>query len=265
MTLILVQNLLAQLRRRSKDNIQENEGLVWISVWPLESTLAEDFQNIVINLLIPRLLRCETVSLLWNVQNTRPGARGGDSRNGYRAHHGGPRALLTRFEDLDAAKASTALERFLNNNQSRPPSRDSHAAMEVFATEIRTYEAIQRYEGRHGTKAEGQDAEIDDWYRNQHLAEIAATPMFLRTTRYRLKPGLVPGTNDTAPRSLAIHECRSTQALLDHAMIHGKIVPESARSDRIFENALSVERQIWEINGKHVPVIGKLGKKFNGL
>nr|POE82362.1 hypothetical protein CFP56_72510 [Quercus suber] len=266
MTLDALQNFLSQLRRRSKDNIHEHEGLVWISVWPLESTLGEDFQSIVTNLLIPKLLRSESVSLVWNVQNTRPGARGGDSRNGYKAYHGGPRALLTRFEDLNAAKSSTALRYFSNNDiQRRPSSRASRAAVEIFATELRTYEAVQRYEGLHGTKTEGQDAEIDDWYRNQHLAEIAATTAFLRTTRYKLKPELVSCANDHAPRFLAIHECRSTQALLEHAMTHGKIVPESPRSDRIFNTAISVERQIWEINGRHIPLDRNLSRKLDGL
>lgn len=145
--------VLKRFRTSKHKHIHAGEGLVWISVWPAENTLAEHFKHILGNLLVPKLLRSDQVSLVWNIQNTRPNARGGNSQNGFRAFNGGPRALLARYENLDAAATSVALSRF--SNEGRPmSSRSGRVINEVFGTEIRTYELVQRYEGRHGTKGE---------------------------------------------------------------------------------------------------------------
>ncbi|KAK3088954.1 hypothetical protein LTR53_019866, partial [Teratosphaeriaceae sp. CCFEE 6253] len=66
----------------------------------------------------------------------------------------------------------------------------------IFGTEVKTYELVQRYEGKRGPKvrgsctvavliepAEGQEADIDAWYRREHLAMVAATPVHIRSTR----------------------------------------------------------------------------------
>jgi len=47
---------------------------------------------------------------------------------------------------------------------------------------------------------------------------------------------------------LALHEYESHQALLDHAIEHGQMVPETAMSKRILGRALKIERAIWVVD-----------------
>ena len=99
--------------------------------------------------------------------------------------------------------------------------------------------------------ADGQEDEIDAWDRKEHLAMIAAAPMVLRTTRYKLRTGILHGADDSAALLLALHECTTAQELLDYAIQHGQIVEETAWAKRILSTAIRVKRTIWDISGKH--------------
>ena len=59
--------------------------------------------------------------------------------------------------------------------------------------------------------------------------------------------GVDEAGEDQAPRFLALHEYESHQALLDHALEHGQLVPETAMAKKILEGARKVERAIWEV------------------
>ena len=143
----------------------------------------------------------------------------------------------------------------------------------IFGTEARTYELVQRFEGRRGARvkgscvvavfidpADGTEDDVDQWYRQEHLALIAASPVHIRTTRYRTRSGLVHGAYDDGPTLLALHECTSAEALLDYAIKHGAIVPETPWGKRVFGGAKSVQRSVWDITGRYLHPDIKLDK-----
>lgn len=244
---------------------QETEGLYWLSIWSSDgSSTSDSLSDIIQRLVVPKLLKDDEVSLVWHIRNTSPIARGGSVQNGFRPEHGGPCALIARVRDLNMLWMSRTLRDLANQ-----PARGTQ--QHVFGTDIQTYELVQRFEGKKSSKekglcvvairiqpGEGQEAEVDAWYRREHLAMITATPVIIRSTRYRLRSGLVHGANDSAPLLLALHECTSAQALLDYAIQHGRIVEETPWSKRVFDAAESVERTIWDITGKYHEVQTKL-------
>ncbi|KAK4541279.1 hypothetical protein LTR36_008195 [Oleoguttula mirabilis] len=241
------------------------EGLYWLAIWPTDGSLTNDsFQDILKRLVIPKILKDEDVSMVWCLQNTSPSARGGTRQNAFRLEHGGPCALVARIQDLDMLWTCRAL-------QDLARTRNQTGQQHVFATEAKTYRLVQRHEGTKGSRAkgtclvavqiqpaDGQEDDVDAWYRQEHLAMIAAAPMVIRSTRYKLRTGIVHGANDSAPLLLAVHECTSAQELLDYAIQHGHIVKETAWSKRIFTTANSVERTVWDITGKHHHAEAKL-------
>ncbi|KAK5112176.1 hypothetical protein LTR85_011609 [Meristemomyces frigidus] len=245
----------------------ETQGLYWLSIWPTDGSLTNDgFQNILTGLVVPKILKDEDAPMVWCLQNTSPSARGGTKYNDFKLEHGGPCALVARIQDLDMLWTSRAL-------QDLARTRHQTGRQHVFATEAKTYQLVQRYEGTKGSKAkgtclvavqiepaDGQEDEIDAWYRKEHLAMIAAAPMVLRSSRYKLRTGIVHGADDSAALMLALHECTSAQELLDYAIQHGQIVEETAWSKRIFATAKRVERTIWDITGKHHHPESKLDK-----
>ncbi|KAK4575401.1 hypothetical protein LTR86_001255 [Recurvomyces mirabilis] len=259
--------LLDSLQRVISNRPEAVEGLYWLAIWSVDGSLEnESFNDVLQRLVVPRILKDEGVSLLWKLRNTSPAARGGNQVNGHTPQHGGPCALAVRLRDVEMTWTSRALQRLALGRRDGDQPR-------VFGTEVRTYELVQRYEGQGGPKARGtcvvavllepapgQESDVDSWYRREHLAKIAATPVHIRTTRYRLRTGLVHGANDGGPTMLALHECVSAQVLLDYAIQHGHIVKETPWSKRVFENALSVERTIWDVTGKYQQCDAKLDK-----
>jgi len=152
--------------------------------------------------------------------------------------------------------------------------RDSIPAAHLGAY-LKAYTLIQTYEApRHPTRpskgtcivavgiepAAGEEQTLDAWYRSEHLDLMAQNLVFIRCTRYRL---MAPDTSrrasagvdydegeaddERAPSFLALHEYVSHQALLDHAIEFGQLVPETEMSRRIFAGARKVERAIWEV------------------
>lgn len=248
------------------DSPKATEGLYWLSIWSADGSFdSEEFHHVLQQLVIPRMLKDEGTALVWKLRNTSPAARGGNTSNNQRPQNGGPCALIARLEDVEMLWTSKALQKLAAGRRDGNQPR-------VFGTEARTYELVQRYEGRRGPKAKGScivavliepapghEAEVEAWYRREHLALMAATPTHVRSTRYKLRMGLVEGSNDDAPSLLTLHECMSTKALLDHAIQYGQIVPETPWSKRIFA-ANSVERTVWDITGKYQQPDVKLDK-----
>ena len=262
-----VQHLSTFFSRVFLSKPETTEGLYWLAIWSADGSLDnEDFRDVLQRLVVPHLLKDEGVSLVWKLRNTSPAARGGSAQNGHRPQHGGPCALLVRMQDIEMLWTSQALQKLAAGRRDGDQIR-------VFGTEAKTYELVQRYEGRRGPKArgncivavlidpaEGQEDDVDAWYRREHLAMIAQTPVHIRSTRYRLRSGLVHGANDTGATLLALHEIIDAQALLNHAIQHGQIVEETAWSKRVFTAAKSVERTIWDVTGRYSQGHAKLDK-----
>jgi hypothetical protein len=102
--------------------------------------------------------------------------------------------------------------------------------------------------------APGGEEALDAWYRSEQLDLMAENPIFVRCTRYRLLGPTAEGTTDgaseedEAPRFLALHEYESHQALLDHAIEFGQMLPETAMARKILRSARRIERAIWEVD-----------------
>jgi hypothetical protein len=139
---------------------------------------------------------------------------------------------------------------------------------------LKGYSLIQTYEApRHPSRpakgtcivsvgispAAGEEKALDHWYRSEHLSLMSENLIFIRCTRYRL---LEPeesrrasagvdyegeAEDEKAPCFLALHEYVSHQALLDHAIEFGQLVPETEMSRRVFAGARKVERTVWEV------------------
>ncbi|KAK3654526.1 hypothetical protein LTR56_003171 [Elasticomyces elasticus] len=254
-----VQHLSAFLSRVfASTTVETTEGLYWLSIWSADGSLDSDsFKDVLQRLVVPHLLKDEGVSLVWKLQNASPAARGGNSQNGQRPEHGGPCALLVRMQDIEMLWTSPALQKLAAGRRDGDQIR-------IFGTQASTFELVQRFEGRRGPRArgscivavllepaDGQERDVDAWYRREHLAMIAASPVHIRSTRYKLRSGLVDGSADGGPSMLALHECTGAKALLDYAIEHGQIVKETPWSKRVFSSAKSVQRQIWEITGRY--------------
>ncbi|TKA76798.1 hypothetical protein B0A55_05851 [Friedmanniomyces simplex] len=262
-----VQHLSAFFSRVFAPTLETTEGLYWLSIWSADGSLDSDsFKDVLQRLVIPHLLKDEGVSLVWKLQNTSPAARGGNTQNGQRPQYGGPCALLVRMQDIEMLWTSQALQKLAVGRRDGDQVR-------IFGTEAKTYELVQRFEGKRGPKARGncivavliepaedQERDVDAWYRREHLAMIAATPVHIRSTRYKLRTGLVHGANDGGSTMLALHECTGAQALLDYAIQHGQIVKETPWSKRVFTTAKSVERTIWDVTGRFIETDVKLDK-----
>ncbi|OQN99438.1 hypothetical protein B0A48_14415 [Cryoendolithus antarcticus] len=95
--------------------------------------------------------------------------------------------------------------------------------------------------------AEGGDDELDHWYRNEHLELLAKVPIYLRTSRYKLlRPSGSLGRH-LPPSHLALHEYTSSKELLNYALQHGPLAPETEQSKRVLGSAKHVERTVWDV------------------
>ncbi|EMC97611.1 hypothetical protein BAUCODRAFT_23873 [Baudoinia panamericana UAMH 10762] len=243
------------------------EGLYWLSIWSADASLGiNEFNGVVQGLLVPRILKDNGVLTALRICNTSPNARGGTASNGYKPQQGGPCVLLVRIQDVEMLWTSPALQKLAIGRRDRDEPR-------VFGTEARTYELIQRFEGKKGAKVkgncivavliepgDGQGEEIEQWYQKENLALLARIPPFIRTTRYRSRSGLVHGANDHGPTLLSLHEYTTHRSLLDHTIQFGPVI-DTPWAKRIFAAAKSVERTIWDVTGKYT----QTGSRLDGL
>ncbi|KAM0709255.1 hypothetical protein Q7P35_003292 [Cladosporium inversicolor] len=252
-------------------NNNETSGLAWIILGAAEHASTTCEINAVINdLLAPALLQSPGITLLWHLHNTNPNARSGTLQTAFTPLNGGCCASQC---------ASTTSTRKKQCKHSELSPRGSIPA-EHFGAHLKGYELIQHFEppklkGRPAKgkcvvavgiePACGDEEALDRWYRSEQLDLMAQNPIFVRCTRYRLlgptkakrtgsetsEDGEMTNASsgeDEAPRFLALHEYESHQALLDHAIEHGQMVPETPMSKRIFDSARKVERAIWEVD-----------------
>lgn len=265
----------------------ETSGLAWIILGAAEHASATCEINAVINdLLAPALLESPGITLLWHLHNTNPNARSGTLQTQFTPLNGGCCALAVRIHNvnsLEAMQAFGTLPVQFEPPQHLAPKRLEHRRgsipAEHFGAHLRGYELIQHFEppklkGRPAKgkcvvavgiePADGDEEALDRWYRSEQLDLVAQNPIFVRCTRYRLLgPTKATRTGsemsiddettngsseDEAPRFLALHEYESHQALLDHAIEYGQMVPETPMSKRILDGARKVERAIWEVD-----------------
>lgn len=130
----------------------------------------------------------------------------------------------------------------------------------------RPYEKVQTYEGygqandngkEHGQyltcvaiePAEGEDADLEDWYRKQHLDMLGMCPDYQRTTRYKRIDGV-------APRYLALHEWASAPSAERAEQI--KQITSTEWSKKIIGEAKVFERDAFEL----IQAQGDLTKKL---
>ena len=266
---------------------KESSGLAWIILGAAEhSSSACEIKAVINDLLAPALLQSPGITLLWHLHNTNPNARSGTLQTQFKPLNGGCCALAVRIHNVNSSEAMQAFGTL--PVQFEPPSRlaprrtehrRGSIPAEHFGAHLKGYELIQHFEppklkGR-PTKgkcvvavgiepAPGDEEALDRWYRSEQLDLMAENPIFVRCTRYRLigpKEGKRAGSEsssdgeaanfsgeDEAPRFLALHEYESHQALLDHAIEHGQMVPETAMSKRILKGARKIERAIWEVD-----------------
>lgn len=250
----------------------DNSGLAWIILGAAEHPLdACEIGQVVNDLLAPALLDSPGTTLLWHLRNTNPNARSGTLQTAFQPLNGGCCALAVQIHDTTSSAAMEAFSKlpiqFEPPQSFAPKKRLEHRKgsipAEYFGANLKGYSLIQSFEPpKRNTRpikgrcivavgiepAPGDEETLDQWYRSEHLELMAENPIFIRCTRYRLLGPEGDGANDDeAPRFLALHEYESHQALLDHAIEKGQLVPETAMSKKIFESAKKVERAIWEV------------------
>ncbi|KAI1506336.1 hypothetical protein F5X99DRAFT_422960 [Biscogniauxia marginata] len=135
---------------------------------------------------------------------------------------------------------------------------DTHA---LVGFNLHAYEKIQTYEAcppRRGgggagsprtqtllcaalEPAEGADADLDAWYREEHLDLLAASPAYRRSTRYR-RAG---GDGGARPRYLALHEYACAPADLPVAQLAEASATPWGK--RILNGAKIFDRQVFEL------------------
>jgi len=266
------------------NNNNETSGLAWIILGAAEhSSNACEINAVINDLLAPALLKSPGVTLIWHLHNTNPNARSGTLQTQFKPLNGGCCALAVRIHNTNSEQAMQAFGtlpvQFEPPSQLAPPRRQERRKgsipAEHFGAHLKGYELIQHFEPPKlknrpakgkcvvavGIEpAPGDEEALDRWYRSEQLDLMAENPIFVRCTRYRLlgsKEAKRAGSEtssdgesseDEAPRFLALHEYESHQALLDHAIEHGQMVPETAMSKLILERARKIERAIWEVD-----------------
>lgn len=263
----------------SNSSLDESSGLAWIilgaadhnsSPCQIESTVNES--------LAPALLQSPGVTLLWHLHNTNPNARSGTLQTHFKPMNGGCCALAVRIHNVNSDEAMRAFGNL--PVQFEPPQllaphprlerRRGSIPAEHFGAYLKGYDLIQHFEppklkGRPTQgkcivavgiePADGGDEALDRWYRSEQLDLMAENPIFVRCTRYRLigphqadhEAEVGRSDEEQAPRFLALHEYESYQALLDYAIEHGQLVPETVMSKEILDSARKIERSIWEV------------------
>lgn len=264
----------------SDSSNSDTSGLAWIILGAAEHNSSPcQIESAVNELLAPALLKSPGVTLLWHLHNTNPNARSGTLQTHFRPMNGGCCALAVRIHNVNSDEAMQAFGtlpvQFEPPQNLAPPRslqrRKNSIPAEHFGAYLKGYELIQQFEPRKmkgrptrgkcivvvGIEpAAGGEEALDRWYRSEQLDLMAENPIFVRCTRYRLigpqhadDSGVTvdEAGEDQAPRFLALHEYESHQALLDHALEHGQLIPETAMSKKILDGARKVERAIWEV------------------
>jgi hypothetical protein len=263
----------------------ETSGLAWIILGAAEhASTTSEINAVIHDHLAPALLKSPGITLLWHLHNTNPNARSGTLQTAFKPLNGGCCALAVRIHNVNSQQAMQAFGTLpvqFEPPQHLAPRRLEHRRgsipAEHFGAHLKGYELIQHFEppklkGRPAKgrcvvavgiePADGDEEALDRWYRSEQLELMARNPIFVRCMRYRLLgPKRTSGSEtsdddetsngsseDEAPRFLALHEYESHQALLDHAIEYGQMVPETAMSKRILDGARKVERAIWEVD-----------------
>jgi hypothetical protein len=264
----------------SKENGPSNEtsGLAWIILGASEhSSNTCDIKSVINDLLAPALLKSPGVTILWHLHNTNPNARSGTLNTAFRPLNGGCCALAVRIHNVHSHEAKEAFGslpvQFEPPQLLAPPRsverRKNSIPAAHFGANLKGYELIQHFEPpklkNRPTRgkcvvavgiepAPGDEEALDAWYRSEQLDLMAENPIFVRCTRYRLLGPTADETTDgaseegEAPRFLALHEYESHQALLDHAIEYGQMLPETAMARKILRSARRIERAIWEVD-----------------
>jgi len=92
------------------------------------------------------------------------------------------------------------------------------------------------------TPATGADDDLDRWYREEHLALLAACLGYRRTRRYKLLP--LPG-GEEAPEYVAFHEFDGEALPMEQL---GKTA-ETEWARRCLGGAQTVETTVWKLLG----------------
>ncbi|KAF2651001.1 hypothetical protein K491DRAFT_682552 [Lophiostoma macrostomum CBS 122681] len=165
-------------------------------------------------------------------------------------------ALYKTHENTTASPSiEDILPRALNERDIGP----NDVAIEISSwTHIQTFESLREKRGEVPAgrpkianvvriePREGGDAELDEWYRKQHLDMLSMLPNYRRTTRYQSADG-------SKPRSLAVHEWDTTDmdpyvgevlnnTELTKSVMNGILTFDSWRWDRIFEKGNLTEK-----------------------
>ncbi len=90
---------------------------------------------------------------------------------------------------------------------------------------------------------EGREAEFDDWYSNQHLAEVLRIDGFVAAQRFELAPPL-PGDAPAPYRYLAIYELAEGK-LEDARAALAEAIAEAGRPRMASSDALAEDRLVW--------------------
>ena len=163
------------------------------------------------------------------LQNTSPACALSGSRA--TSAKASPASLLVCVDGEDAFKATLQKTRALLEY--------GEIAFDAFETRIlhwslSTYSCVQTYEPKRskamfGTcivivaidPTEGQDEDVDSWYRTEHLAQLSTNSLFLQCKRYTriLDPSsVIQDDVEGAAKFLAVHDYTSVQALIDHSV-----------------------------------------------
>lgn len=194
---------------------------------------------------VPDMLRYNFSKLALRYKNTEP-----DSRAAYLA--------LYPLGDI-ATLSSPETSKMMEECQHSRILGDNHHSLIDYGigvwTKLQTYEGYNRnvsasHQGRARTlvavfiePGEGAEAEadLDAWYRKQHLDMLSMCRGYRRSTRYRR-------AGDEAPRFLALHEFDCTPKELPADQIQQ--VRETAWSRDVLGKAKVFDRYVWRLIGE---------------
>nr|OQO31211.1 hypothetical protein B0A51_02051 [Rachicladosporium sp. CCFEE 5018] len=182
---------------------------------------------------------------LWQLRNTSPSTRFAGGHATYRSFNADKNVTVLLFGDVYASGLISLAE----------PTAGSDAR-----SAICLYQLTHKFEPKRSHEfrghcivavaiepADGGDDELDHWYRNEHLEILAKVPIYLRTSRYKLlRPSGSLGRH-LPPSHLALHEYTSSEELLNYALQHGPLAPETEQSKRVLGGAKHVERTVWDV------------------
>lgn len=177
-----------------------------------------------------------------------------------------PAAYLALYPQEDVANISSPATAKMMEECRKSKVLGGQDHHELIDYGVSAWSKIQTFEGYgHGDKSgheRGQtlvavfiepddEADLDAWYRKQHLDMLAMCRGYRRSTRYRLA-----GDGGSGPRFLALHEYACAPAELPAEQI--KQVRETEWSRIVIGKSKAFERDVWELIG----VQGEKGMKL---